>query len=340
MEAPAGPPGPGWKLWLRVAVSAGLLAVLVVKVRDMGHILPTGHPRRTLMLLGLALFVTFIGVVLSSWRWQAVMRAFDIEAPLTTLTGHYFAGLFVGNVLPSTIGGDVVRVARASDTTGSSSVAFASVAIERLTGFIALPLLVLLGFAARPGTIDKDHAWLAMLVAGITLGALGLILLLVGHPKLAGRYSERNNWTRFVGAVHLGIDTLRRRPRQAAFVLLTAVVYQTSVVIGFALIFRALDMPVPIAATFAYVPAVAMVQVLPLSLMGLGVREGMLSLFLHTAWGVPTGTAVAAGLLWFACMLLVSMAGAPNFVMGGGRNGRGAVAEPAETREMVSEDAP
>jgi glycosyltransferase 2 family protein len=339
MQAPARRPGPGWKFWLRIAVSAGLLVVLVVKVRDMGHILPTGHPRRTLILLGLALLATFIGVVLSSWRWQAVLRAFDVEAPLPILTGHYFAGLFVGNVLPSTIGGDVVRVARASDTTGSSSVAFASVAIERLSGFIALPLLVVLGLIAGPATLDKDHAWLALLVAGITLGALGLILLLVGHPKLAGRFAERDNWTRFVGAVHLGVDTLRHRPRQARFVLLTAVVYQTSVVISFALIFRALDMPVPVAATFAYVPAVAMVQVLPLSLMGLGVREGMLSLFLHTAWGVPTGTAVAAGLLWFACMLLVSMAGAPNFVMGGGRKGRDAIAEPAETRELVAEDA-
>jgi uncharacterized protein (TIRG00374 family) len=340
MEAPARRPGPGWKFWLRVAVSAGLLAVLVVKVRDMGHMLPTGHPRRTLLLLGLALLVTFIGIVLSAWRWQAAMRAFDVDVPLSTLTGHYLSGLFVGNVLPSTIGGDVVRVSRASEQTGSSSVAFASVAIERLSGMIALPLLVVLGLAARPATLDKAHAWFALLIAGIALGALGLILLLVGHPKLAGRFAERDNWTRFVGSVHLGIDTLRRRPRQAAFVLFIAVIYQTSVVIGFALIFRALDMPVPIAATFAYVPAVAMVQVLPLSLMGLGVREGMLSLFLHTAWGVPTGTAVAAGLLWFACTLLISMAGAPNFVMGGGRKGHAAIAQPADSRDMVSEDAP
>jgi len=55
-----------------------------------------------------------------------------------TLTGHYFVGLFVGNVLPSTIGGDVVRVTRSSGTAGSSTVAFASVVLERLTGFVGL----------------------------------------------------------------------------------------------------------------------------------------------------------------------------------------------------------
>src|SRR5262249_46831243 len=160
----------------------------------------------------LALIVTFVGVMLSAWRWQSVMRAFDINAPLPTLTGHYLSGLFVGNVLPSTIGGDVVRGSRASDTTGSSSGAVPSVAIERLTGFLALPLLVALGFVFGPATLGKDHAWLALLIAGITLGALGLILVLVGHPKLAGRFAERDNWTRFVGAVHLGVDTLRHRP--------------------------------------------------------------------------------------------------------------------------------
>jgi uncharacterized protein (TIRG00374 family) len=315
MEGAGHRAGPGWKFWLRLGVSGLLLFLLIRNVPDLGNILPKTHHLRTILLLGLAVGVTFVGVVLSAWRWQRVLAVFDAQVPLTTLTSHYLAGLFVGNVLPSTIGGDVLRVSRVSNDTGSTTTAFASVALERLTGFVALPLLVFVGFALKPTLLDADHAWTALLVAGITLGALTLILVLAGHPRLAGRFAGNTNWTRFIGAIHLGVDTMRHRPRQAASVLFTAVVYQASVVIGVALVFRTLDLPVPVAAAFAYVACVAMVQVLPLSVNGLGVREGMLVLLL-VPLGVSRGQAVAAGLLWYASMLIVSMCGAPSFASG------------------------
>ena len=313
-----------------MGVSGALLAVLIVNVPDLGDAVPRTHHLRTALLLALAVLVTFVGVVLSAWRWQRVLAVFDVDVSLRTLTSHYLAGLFVGNVLPSTIGGDVLRISRASNNTGTTTVAFASVALERLTGFVALPLLVLIGFAAKPSLFDVERSWVALLVAGITLGALTLILFLAGHPRLAGRFADNTNWTRFIGAIHLGVDNLRRHPRRALSVLGTALVYQASVVVAVALIFRTLDLPVPVAAAFAFVPAVAMVQVLPLSLNGLGVREGMLVLLLHPL-GVSRAGAIAAGLLWFTSMLLVSMCGAPAFAVGSRR---------AHGRQPVTVDGP
>jgi uncharacterized protein (TIRG00374 family) len=321
--------GPGWKFWLRLLISAGLLVVLVFKARNLGDIVPHRHHMRTALLLGAAVLVTLIGVVLSAWRWQRVLAVFDVDVKLSTLTSHYLAGLFVGNVLPSTIGGDVLRISRVSNNTGSTTTAFASVALERLTGFVALPLLVFVGFLLKPSLLDEDNAWIALLVAGITLGALSLILIVTGHPRLAGRFADNTNWTRFIGAIHLGVDNLRRRPRMAFSVLLTAVIYQASVVVAVALVFRTLDLPVPIAAAFSFVAAVAMVQVLPLSFNGLGVREGMLVLFL-VPLGVSRGQAIAAGLLWFASMLIVSMCGFPSFASGN-RQGRTNESLSAET---------
>jgi uncharacterized protein (TIRG00374 family) len=316
-------PGLGWKFWLRLGVSAGLLAILILKTPDLGQILPHRHHLRTALLLGAAVIVTFIGVVLSAWRWQRVLAVFEVDVPVRRLTSHYLAGLFVGNVLPSTIGGDVLRVSRVSNDTGSTTVAFASVALERLTGFVALPLLVFAGFAMRPSLLDEDHSWVALLVAIITIAALALILLLAGHPRLAGRFTDNTNWTRFIGAIHLGVNNLRRHPRQLIAVLVTALIYQVSVVLAVALMFRTLDLPVPVAASFSYIATVAMVQVLPLSLNGLGVREGML-VYLLTPLGVSRGQAIAAGLLWFTSTLVVSMCGAPAFASGN----RGRPSEP------------
>jgi uncharacterized protein (TIRG00374 family) len=306
---------PGWKVWARILVSVALLGVLVYKAPNPDELLPNRHHLLTALLLTAALLSTLLGVVLSAWRWQRVLHVFDASVPLRPLFGHYLAGLFVGNVLPSTIGGDVLRVSRASNTVNSSSIAFASVVLERLTGFVALPLLVFLGFLARPSLIHVHRAWIAALIAGITLVLLVVLLVLAGHPKIAGRFAEHENWTKFIGAVHVGVDRLRHEPRQALAVLGTAVVYQLSVLLTVALICRTLDLPVPLAGLFAYVPAVAMLQVLPLSFNGLGVREGALVLFLQP-WGVSSGQAIAVGLLWFLLTLIVSGLGAPAFAVG------------------------
>ncbi len=240
---------------------------------------------------------------------------FDAKVPLRTLTTHYLASLFIGTVLPTTIGGDVLRVSRASKTVDSPSVAFGSVALERLTGFIALPLLVFAGLAIRPSLLHVSGAWLAIVVALVTLTLLAFVVVAVGHPRLAGRFADREGWTRFIGAVHVGVDRLRREPTQTIPVLSTAIIYQLSVIGVFALVFRALDLDVPLAAVLAFTPAVLMVQVLPISISGLGIRESAVWLFFRP-FGVSTGQAAAGGLLWFGALVVVSMLGAPAFLVG------------------------
>src|SRR5436190_16531754 len=172
--------GAGWKVALRLLVSAVFLAVLITRVPNIGKSIPSDHGLRTAILLGAAVVTMFVGIVLSAWRWQQVLVVFDAPVPLRTLVGHYLAGQFVGNVLPSTIGGDVLRVTRVAKTIGSTTTAFASVVLERLSGMVALPLLVVVGFALRPSLLHEDHAWFALLVAAITLGTLGIILFAAG----------------------------------------------------------------------------------------------------------------------------------------------------------------
>ena len=308
-------PGSMWKLALRIVVSGALLALVVSKASSVDEAIPDQHGALTISLLVAAVLTALVGVVLSAWRWQRVLLLFDARVRVPALFSHYVVGLLVGNVLPSTIGGDVVRIARASNTVGSSKVSFASVVLERLTGFVALPLLVFTGFAIRPSLIQHANAWVALLVAVSTLVVLTLILFVAGHPRLAGRYAGKESWARFIGEVHLGVERLRRDPRQIVPVLGTSLIYQSSQVLMFGLIFRALDLPVPIAAVIAFAPAVLMLQVLPITFSGLGVREGALVLFLHS-FGVSNAQALAAGLLWWGCMIVVSMLGAPAFAVG------------------------
>ncbi|MEO6468560.1 MAG: lysylphosphatidylglycerol synthase transmembrane domain-containing protein [Acidimicrobiia bacterium] len=301
-------------LAIRIVVSVALLAILIAKI-NLDSAVPQHRSAWTLAWFGLALASAGIGIVLSAWRWQRVIEAFGVHVRLRVLTTHYFAGQFVGNVLPSTIGGDVLRVTRSAKNIGSTETAFAAVALERLTGFLALPLLCLLGFVLEPSLLDSSAAWVALLVSGIALAALGAILFLAGHPKAAGRFQGRDNWVRFLGAVHDGITRLRGDRRQLIGVLATAVIYQFSVIATVGFIVLTLDAGIPFGAVVAFVPVVAMAQVIPISLSGLGIREGMLVLLLDPL-GVSSGRAVGIGLAWYATMLIVSLLGAPAFAVG------------------------
>jgi uncharacterized protein (TIRG00374 family) len=302
------------KLALRIVVSAALLAYLISKI-DFDKVAPRDSHASTLVWVALALATAAVGIVLSAWRWQRVIEAFGVHVTIRRLTAHYFAGQFVGNVLPSTIGGDVLRVSRSAKDIGSAETAFAAVALERLTGFLALPVLCLLGFVIEPSLIDSDRAWVALLVSGITLAALGTILFLAGHPRAAGRFQGNENWTRFIAAVHEGVSRLRHDRRHAFGVIGTAFLYQASVVATVGFLSLSLGTGMPFGAVVGFVPVVAMAQVLPISLSGLGIREGMLVLLL-TPLGVSNGHAVGLGLAWYATMLLVSLPGAPAVAVG------------------------
>jgi hypothetical protein len=313
-EQPAPSRKARWGLGLRMIVSAVLLAVLVSKI-DFEGALPKHRHLSTLAFFALAVLTATVGIVLSAWRWQRVLAAFGAPVRLRALTGHYFAGQFVGNVLPSTIGGDVLRVSRSAKNIGSSETAFAAVAIERLSGFLALPVICLFGFVVDPSLLESSTAWVALLVSGIALAALAAILLLAAHPRMAGRFRDHENWMRFIGATNIGIERLRADPRAALAILGTAMIYQISVVLTVGFVILTLDAPVPVGAVIAFVPVVAMAQVIPISLSGLGVREGMFVLLLHPL-GIPNGQAIGIGLLWYLTMLLVSLLGAPAFAVG------------------------
>lgn len=303
-----------WGFGLRLIVSAVLLAVLVSRINFEGA-LPRDRHLSTLAFFAAAVLTAMIGIVLSAWRWQRVLTAFGSPVPLRALTGHYFAGQFVGNVLPSTIGGDVLRISRSAKDTGSSETAFAAVALERLSGFLALPLICLFGFVIDPSLLELDTAWVALLVSGITLAALAAVLFLAAHPRVAGRFREHENWMRFIGATHVGVARIRSDPRAALSILGTAMIYQVSVVLTVGFVILTIGAPVPVGAVIAFVPVVAMAQVVPISLSGLGVREGMFVLLLHPL-GIPNGQAIGIGLLWYLVMLLVSLLGAPAFAVG------------------------
>jgi uncharacterized membrane protein YbhN (UPF0104 family) len=309
-----------WLGLVRATISLGVLGLVVLQAPDFewGDLLPE-PTTSTFVWLAVAAGLMLTALVMAALRWWAVTEAIGPEAPLRRLVSHTFAGQFVSNALPSTIGGDVVRVARLGRDTGETADAFASVLLERLTGWLVLPLLTFAGFSLDPSVRGAAAATQLALVVGIvTLVALIGILVAADHPRLLGRFAQSDGWRRFAGSVHLGTQRLRRHPRSAFVVLGAGIIYQGTLVAAVAATSRVVGMDVPVLAVAAVTPAVLMLQVLPIGLAGLGVREGAFALFLAPL-GVPAEQAVALGLLVWLLTVVTSLAGAPAFLLGGPR---------------------
>ncbi len=266
-----------------------------------------------------AALLTLLGVVLSALRWQKVLEVLGLHAGLRTLLSHYLAGQFVSNVLPTTIGGDVLRVSRLSRDTGESPRSFASVVLERLTGWLVLPIISVVGFVVNPplqhlGTATR----VALGLAFATLLALVGVLYAASDQRIGGRFASRDGWRRFAGAVHLGLDQLRRDKAAAVNVLLVGFAYQLVLVLAAVAAAQSLGLgkTAGLTALLAFFPAVAIAQVLPIGISGLGVREGAFILFLGPL-GVADEEAIALGLLLYLLNLGVSLLGAPAFAVGG-----------------------
>ena len=163
-----------------------MLAFLLTRIH-LSSLLPEGQAS-TIPWLLTALGVWVFVVGLSVLRWQRVLIGTDLPAPVATLASHTLAALFVSNFLPSTIGGDVLRVVRLSSDNGDAPGSFASVVLERLTGFVVLPVISLVALGLNPSLLELGTAsHVALALSLVSLVALGGILAATASAKLGGR---------------------------------------------------------------------------------------------------------------------------------------------------------
>jgi len=301
-------------LLLRLGISAGLLVFLFVWVEiDFDSLIPDDS---TAVAWLVAAFACIVGsVVLASLRWKQVCVAIGLSVPTWRLVWHNFAGQFVSNFLPTTVGGDVVRVTRLGKDTGDRPTSFTTVIFERLSGWMVLPASIFLGLILDADLRSLGAATRAAMVAAIaTLIVLAVIILAAGNDysgRLLARYEGSLAW---LHAIHEGLDVLRTTPRDVGRILGTGAMYQGVLVLAFWCAARSIGIEqFGFRAALAFVPAVLIVQVLPLGIGGLGVREGALVLFLGEL-GIPDEKAVALGITIYALTILTSLIGLPSLV--------------------------
>ena len=245
---------------LRVGASAGLLALLIIISRDELSALDVGSKSAAAAWLTGAALVIAAAFVMAAVRWWQVADTLDVRVSGRSTLSIYLAALFVGNFLPTTIGGDVLRVNRLARICGSQANAFATVIIERLTGWVVLPLLTLAALISQPSLLSHSGGQIAGGLALGTLVVLALIVWVAEHPRGLGRLAGGTRIREALGAVHTGLSVFRRHPGAAGRLLTVGLAYQFLLVVATALAGAAIGVNPGLRAWLAFAPMVLIVM--------------------------------------------------------------------------------
>jgi glycosyltransferase 2 family protein len=310
------------RILIRIAVGAGVLGFLLVKA-DVGKLWDTIRTADVSFLIA-ALGAIFTGLIVSAFRWKAYLDALELPLPYGTLFRLYFVGTFFNAFLPTGIGGDAYKALRLGRDSESMAPAFASVFLDRFAGVVGMAVIGLVssGYLLAAGKADTSGGYAVPIVALLMSGGImGIaIILLWGGERLLGkgRLIKREGIGGRIRRAMRSIHAAARHPDAAGRGYLFGVIFQALVMTYHIMIGRALDITgVPIMAYASIMVLSSLATMIPLSINGLGFREGAY-IWALGRFGVGHDQALAFALLVLALLLLSSLAGGIVYVLLGG----------------------
>ena len=194
------------------------------------------------------------------------------------MCAYYHVGLFFNNFLPANIGGDIARVLDASRYGPNRTTVISTVIMDRLIGTVTLAGLSLL--TTLPA-IDRFHLTLAYLALVGFFGFSVMLVWAIFHPGLlpaVERLLARIGFRALkphLDDLAIRIQHFRDKRRLFGGLLVVALAVQISRIFVHVLVARSLGLSIPLAYFLLFVPLLAVIVSLPISLNGIGVREGV-----------------------------------------------------------------
>ena len=271
-----------------------------------------------------AWFALAVGIMVGTvpalaFRWGRLLRAHGVSEPLSWLTRAYFVAYTAGQILPTSLGGDAVRVVETvRRNPGRTAVVSGTVVLERGLGGAATVVLGAIGFGLSVGRYDVGgYLWLeGVFVFGFVFFARSARPLL----RLAQPVLERLRLARPLRAFYEAIHAYRARPRLLYGVLALTFVVQTVRVLSIWATARAVGIELGVRIYYVMGPLLFLVLLVPFTLNGFAVREAFFVSFLG-GLGVGADQAFAAGFLFFLLTAVLALPGGAVMIWEGMRGG-------------------
>lgn len=274
---------------LGTVIAFGLIAWLVARQWD--------EIATAVVQIGWARFLLALGVLLVSrlmvsLRWHMLLRSVDLDISAWDSIRLTFVGLFASNFLPTTIGGDVVRLAGAIQMGYDGAVTTASLVVDRLVGMFGMALVLPPGLARLLASGAQFE--LPFLGSGVAAWPKKLA------DKLRG--IVRRIWQ----AITLWI----KRPKGLLSSLLFTGLHQTFLFLSIYVLLQAMHEPISFWLIAGLWSLVYFITLLPVSINGLGVQELSIAFAFTELGGVSEHTSLILALLVRTVFMLASLPGA------------------------------
>lgn len=283
---------------LRVGVSLVFISLILRRIEfaEMGEALRSAR----LGYVGLAVCMPILGSVISVLRWHTLLKAQDQSVSVWYLVQSYLVGRFFNNILPSTIGGDAVRMMDVYRAGFTKSAAIATTIFDRGLGMLVLAFVGCVA-ALIPSEIASQIPSLSVVKPVAWLGVTGFVVavaFLVRPPKQLVSLIEKVIPQRIAGILDVW-ERLRERPHLLGRAILLSFALQLNVIIYYFILSRGFDFGVSFPNFLLIVPLTLFFIMLPISVNGFGIRENAFAFF-FALFGVPLATVFAFTLISYS----------------------------------------
>lgn len=297
---------------IRIVIALGLLVFLIkTQLKDFSRALQIIQSG-SIPFLTLSFLMHFFGILITTIRWNILLRTQKIICSNNFLLSSVLIGFFFNNFLPTSIGGDIYRIYDTSKAQNSSIPKSTSVIIvERSTGVLSasiyLVVSLFLGF-----THVQANSVITPIIVLLLISILLIILMLFPEKfKLNVLFNKIKFLHRFRDKLKQMYDTFisfKKYKTSMSIALFLSFALQFCVILNYYLCARAFDVDLPLISFLFIVPLVATISMIPISMGGIGIRENSL-VFLMVALGVPNQKSAIVSLVLFIMLLVPGLAG-------------------------------
>ncbi len=303
-------------LLAKLAVSLALLALVArsIDLEAVGGLIAGLSP-----VAGAAAVASLAAIaVVSALRWWLVIGAIGPAQPFARILGLMFVGSFFTQMLPTSIGGDAVRIWLLSRHGVPAERAFIGVMLERITGLVALVLMVAGGVVWLADALSPPVlAYVLLACLPILFAGLAVLCLLDRLPPGLWKLPLVAPILRLLAAMAGDARQVLLAPRLSLILLALSAVAQLCSILAFYALAVGLGLTLPLAAASAVVPAIILITFLPVSFAGWGVREGA-SIAMLAAVGLGADQAVTLSVLFGLGSILAGLPGLAVWLSGSG----------------------
>lgn len=301
----------------KIVMSGGLL-YLLLRGGNFGRAIDLMRERFHLFPFVVGLVAFALSNVLGGIQWNILLRAQSVRIGVGRAISLYFVGLFFSNFLPANIGGDVVKAVNVYRRTGRGGGVVAATLMDRAIGLAMLAFLACVAGPLALPVIGMQPILILLPLFFLFFVVCGLMIMSRRVGSLLLRMTARIPF-RFVRekgeTVLRAILEYRDRRREIFTAFLVAFPVQSLRILVHFFAAKAIGIDASALYFFLFIPIIAVFIALPISINGIGIREGF-GVLLYATIGIGQGEAISISFLAYMIGVAVSLAGGVFFITG------------------------